>query len=152
MGLSTVLGRLYQQHCPDFVLRDDLENALATESRQITNKIIRLLDEASDWIACRRVSLKLGNVIIEYMVRKCIRTLTEGACGPVRCIPIIDRAGQVSGADKFVERNTEAVEANREIQYPTQRKISLKSKWRGSNAGWSSRVRGRDAARLDPQR
>src|SRR6266705_354024 len=110
MGLSTVLGRLYQQHCPYFVLRDDLENALAAESRQITNKIIRLLDEASDWIACRGVSLKLGNVIVEYMVREYIRNVTEGAAGLVRYIPIIGRAGQTARPDKFVKTGLQGIE------------------------------------------
>ena len=47
-------GRLYQQHRPDFVLRDDLENAITADSPPITEKIIRLLDEAKGGMAGNR--------------------------------------------------------------------------------------------------
>jgi hypothetical protein len=58
-------GRLYQQHRPDYVLRDDLENAITSESPPMTEKFIRLLDEAKGGMAAHGASLTLGNFIIE---------------------------------------------------------------------------------------
>jgi hypothetical protein len=54
-------GRLYQQFRPDFILRDDLENAITAESPAVTEKIIRLLDEARGGMAAHGASLTLGN-------------------------------------------------------------------------------------------
>jgi hypothetical protein len=64
-ALTPMRGRLYQQHRPDFVLRDDLENAITAESPAITEKIIRLLDEAKGGMAPHGASLTVGNFIIE---------------------------------------------------------------------------------------
>ena len=64
-ALTPMRGRLYQQYRPDFVLRDDLENAITAESPAVTEKIIRLLDEAKGGMAGHGAALTLGNFIIE---------------------------------------------------------------------------------------
>jgi hypothetical protein len=60
--------RLYQQHRPDFILRDDLENAITAQPPAITKKIIRLLDEAKGGMAGHRASLTVRKFIIEHGV------------------------------------------------------------------------------------
>jgi len=64
-ALTPMRGRLYQHHRPDFVLRDDLENAITAESPAITERIIKLLDEAKGGIAGHGISLTFGNYISE---------------------------------------------------------------------------------------
>ena len=128
-------GRLYQQHRPDFILRNDLENAITADSPVITEKIIRILDEAKGGIAGHGVSLTLGNFIIENGVMGYVRKAVDGSGGRLRFIPIIDRQGQLSWPDKYVKTDAEAVAANRDIVDPSERKISLESKRRELNAG-----------------
>jgi len=53
-------GRLYQEHRPDFVLRDDLENAITADSPAVTEKIIRLLDEAKGGMAATALRSRLA--------------------------------------------------------------------------------------------
>ena len=80
-ALTPMRGRLYQQHRPDFILRDDLENAITADSPVITEKIIRLLDEAKGGIAGHGVSLTLGNFIIENGVMGYVRKAVDGSGG-----------------------------------------------------------------------
>src|SRR5205814_2109486 len=134
-ALTPMRGRLYQNHRPEFVLRDDLENAITAESPAITEKIVKLLDEAKGGMASHGASLNLGNYIIENGVMGYIRKATEGAGGRVRFVPVVDKAGNVSWPDKYVKTDLEAVEANKDIPDPSRRKISLESKKRELNAG-----------------
>jgi hypothetical protein len=60
--LTPMRGRLYQQYRPDFVLRDDLENAITAESPVVTEKIVKLLDEARGGMAAHGAVLTLGNL------------------------------------------------------------------------------------------
>ena len=85
--------RLYQQHRPNPVIRDDLENAITAE------KIIRLLDEAWGGCAGHGLFLILENYILE-------NGIMEG-----RSIPVTDHSGAAWPA-KFVETDAEAVEVN----------------------------------------
>jgi hypothetical protein len=128
-------GRLYQQYRPDFILRDDLENAITAESPAITEKIVKLFDEARGGMAAHGASLTLGNFIIENGVMGYIRASVVGAGGIVRFIPIVDKAGGISWPAKFVKTDAEAVEANLHIEDPAKRVISLESKRRELNAG-----------------
>jgi hypothetical protein len=130
-----VLGRLYQQYRPDFILRDDLENAITAESPAITEKFVKLLDEARGGMPAYGASLMLGNFIIENGVIGYIRASVLGAGGVVRFIPIADGGGAISRPAKFVKTDAEAVEANRNIEDPAKRKIFLESKRRELNAG-----------------
>jgi hypothetical protein len=134
-ALTPMRGRLYQQHRPDFILRDDLENAITADSPAITEKIIRLLDEAKGGIAGHGASLTLGNFIIENGVMGYVRKAVDGSGGRLRFIPIVDRKGQLSWPDKYVKTDSEAVVANKSILDPSKRKISLESKRRELNAG-----------------
>lgn len=134
-ALTPMRGRLYQQYRPDFILRDDLENAITAESPAVTEKIIRLLDEAKGGIAGHGVSLTIGNFIIETGVMGYIRKAVDGSGGRVRFIPIIDRSGQATWPDKYVKTDLDAVTANANITEPSKRKISLESKRRELNAG-----------------
>jgi len=127
-------GRLYQQHRPDFVLRDDLENAITAKSAAITEKIVRLLAEAKGW-ATQGASLAVGNFIPENGTMADIRRAAEGAQGRMRFIPVVDRFGAISWFAKFVKTDAEAVEINQNIADPTKRAISLQSTWRELNAG-----------------
>ena len=56
-ALTPMGGRLYQQYRPDFVLRDDLENAITAESPSSPRKIIRVLDEAKGGMVAYGASL-----------------------------------------------------------------------------------------------
>ena len=133
--LTPMRGRLYQQHRSDFVLRDDLENAITADSPAITEKIIRLFDEAKGGIASHGTSLTMGNFIIESGVMGYVRKAVDGSGGRVRFIPIVDRQGVLSWPDKNVKIDNEAVVVNRNIADPGKRKISLESKKRELNAG-----------------
>lgn len=134
-ALTPMRGRLFQNHRPDFVLRDDLENAITAESPAVTEKIVRLLDEAKGGMAGHGASLTVGNFIIENGVMGYIRRSVDGAGGRVRFIPIVDRAGVISWPAKYVKTDAEALEANLAISDPTRRKISLEAKKRELNAG-----------------
>jgi hypothetical protein len=134
-ALTPMRGRLYQQHRPDFILRDDSENAITAESPAITEKIIRLLDEAKGGMAGHGASLTLGNFIIENRVMGYVRKAVDGSGGRVRFIPVIDRRGVLAWPNKYVKTDVEAVVANESIGDPSKRKISLESKRRELNAG-----------------
>lgn len=134
-ALTPMRGRLFQNHRPDFVLRDDLENAITAESPAITEKIVRLLDEAKGGMAGHGASLTVGNYIVENGVMGYIRRSVEAAGGKVRFIPIVDTDGGISWPEKYVKTDAEALEANQGISDPTRRKISLESKKRELNAG-----------------
>jgi hypothetical protein len=134
-ALTPMRGRLYQQHRPDFIIRDDLENAITSDSPAIIEKIIRLLDEAKGGIAGHGASLTVGNFILESGVMGYVRKAVDGSGGRVRFIPIIDRQGQLSWPDKYVKTDAEGIAANRDIGDPSKRKISLESKRRELNAG-----------------
>jgi hypothetical protein len=79
-ALTPMHGRFYQQYRPDFIFRDDLENAITADSPPITEKIIRPLDEAKGGIAGHGVSLTIGNFIIETGVSAKPWTVREDAC------------------------------------------------------------------------
>lgn len=128
-------GRLYQQHRPDFILRDDLETAITAESPPITEKTVRLLDEAKGGMAGHGASLTLGNFIIENGVMGYIRKAVDGSGGRVRLIPVVDRHGVLAWPDKYVKPDAEAVVANLNIADPSKRKISLEAERRELNAG-----------------
>jgi|GEM_PF-1055878 len=134
-ALTPMRGRLFKHHRPDFVLRDDLENAITAESPAVTEKIVRLLDEAKGGMAGHGASLTVGNLIIENGTMGYIRKSVEGAGGRVRFIPVVDRSGVISWPEKYVRTDSEALEANRTISDPARRKISLESKKRELNAG-----------------
>lgn len=134
-ALTPMRGRLYQQHRPDFILRDDLENAITADSPAITEKIIRLLDEAKGGMAGHGASLTLGNFILEAGVMGYVRKAVDGSGGRVRFIPIVDRQGALSWPDKYVKSDPEAAALNADIADPSKRKISLESKRRELNGG-----------------
>jgi len=133
-ALTPMRGRLYQQFRPDFVLRDDLENAITAESPAVTEKIIRLLDEAKGGMAGHGASLTLGNYIKEEGVIGYVRRSVSASGGTVRFIPVASKDG-VSWPDKYVLTDAEALKANASISDPTRRKISLESKKRELNSG-----------------
>ena len=134
-ALTPTRGRPYQQYRPDFVLRDDLENAITADSPVVTEQIIRLLDEAKGGMAGHGASLTLGNFIIELGVKGYIRKSVDGSGGRVRFIPVLSSEGVISWSDKYVKTDAESVEANRNVADPTKRKISLESKRRELNSG-----------------
>src|SRR5262249_756752 len=45
-ALTSTRGRIYQNHRPDFILRDDIENEITAASPPTTEKIITILDGA----------------------------------------------------------------------------------------------------------
>lgn len=134
-ALTPMRGRLFKNHRPDFVLRDDLENAITAESPAVTEKIVKLLDEARGGMAAHGAALTVGNFIIENGTMGYIKRSVEGAGGRVRFIPVVDKQGTVSWPSKYVKTDAEAVEANKTINDPTRRKISLEAKKRELNAG-----------------
>ena len=133
--LTAMRGWLYQQHRPDFVLRDDLENAITADFPAITEKIVRLFNVAKSGIARHGTSRTMGNFIVESGIMGDVRKAVDGSGGRVRFIPIVDRQGVLSWPDKYVKIDDETVAANRNIADPGKRKISLESKKRELNAG-----------------
>ncbi len=134
-ALTPMRGRLYQQYRPDFVLRDDLENAITAASPAVTEKIISLIDEAKGGMATHGAALNLGNLVIEEGVVGYLRRSVEGAGGRVRFIPVVARDGTISWPDKYVKTDAEAAVINKDIPDPARRKVSLESKKREMNAG-----------------
>jgi hypothetical protein len=134
-ALTPMRGRLYQHYRPDFVLRDDLENAITADSPAVTEKIIKLLDEAKGGMAAHGASLTVGNFIIEEGTMGYIRKSVSRSGGRVRFIPIVYPNGEISWPDKYVKTDAEAAEANSGISDPIRRKVSLESKKRELNAG-----------------
>lgn len=134
-ALTPMRGRLYQHYRPDFVLRDDLENAITAESPAITEKIIKLLDEAKGGMAAHGASVTLGNYIIEDGVMGYIKRSVSASGGRVRFIPIVGADKKPTWPQKYVLTDAEAVEANKDITDPTKRMISLESKKRELNSG-----------------
>ena len=128
-------GWLYQHHRSDFILRDDLENAITTDSPAITEKIIRLLDEAKGGIAGHGSSLTVGTFILENGVMGYVRKAVDGSGGRVRFITIVDRQGELSWPDKYVKTDADTVLVNDAISDPSKRKISLEAKRRELNGG-----------------
>ena len=90
-ALTPMRGRLYQQYRPNFIFRDDLENAITTKSPPINEKIVRLLDETKGGIAGHGASLTCGNFIIENRVMGYIHKAVDGSGGRVRFVPVADR-------------------------------------------------------------
>lgn len=136
-ALTPMRGRKVGTDRPDFVLRDDLENAITVESPAVTEKIIRVLNEAKSGMPDYAAALTLGNYIIEEGVVGYVMKLVGGAGGPVRFIPIVDKTGNLAWPDKYVKTDKEAVAANASITDPSKRKVSLESKKRELNAGGS---------------
>jgi hypothetical protein len=134
-AMTPMRGRLYQQHRPDFILRDDFENAVTADSPAITEKIIRLLDEAKGAMAGHGVSLTLGNFILEAGVMGYVRKAVDGSGGRARFIPVVNRQGELAWPDKYVKTDADAAVFNHDIADPGKRKISLESKRRELNAG-----------------
>jgi hypothetical protein len=134
-AMTPMRGRLYQQHRPDFILRDDFENAVTADSPAITEKIIRLLDEAKGGMAGYGVSLTLGNFILEAGVMGYVRKAVDGSGGRARFIPVVNRQGELAWPDKYVKTDADAAVFNHDIADPGKRKISLESKRRELNAG-----------------
>lgn len=134
-ALTPMRGRLYQQHRPDFILRDDLENAITADSPAVTEKIIRLLDEAKGGMAGHGVSLTLGNLILEAGVMGYVRKAVNGSGGRARFIPVVNRQGEPAWPDKYVKTDADAAVFNNDIPDPSKRKISLEGKRRELNAG-----------------
>jgi hypothetical protein len=91
-ALTLMRGRLYQQYRPDFVLREDLENAITAESPAITEKIVRLLDEAKGGLAAHGASLTVGNFISENGAMAYSQRAAEGAQGRVRFVMVVSRS------------------------------------------------------------
>jgi hypothetical protein len=133
-AMTPVRGRKFGNKRPDFILRDDLENAITVRSPVTTEKLIEVLDEGKGGKAQYASELTLGNYIIENGVVGYIMQSVEGAGGRVRFIPVVDKQGVLSWPDRHVKTDAEAVEANRAISDPTRRKISLESKKREMNA------------------
>lgn len=133
-ALTPMRGRLFQNYRPDFVLRDDLENAITAQSPAITEKIVSLIDEAKGGMAGHGASLTVGNYILEEGVMGYVKRSVEGGGGRVRFVPIVDRQGVISWPEKYVKSDIEAAAANQAISDPTRRKISLESKRRELNA------------------
>jgi hypothetical protein len=134
----TPMRRLYQQHRPDFILRDDLENAITADSPVITEKLIRSLDETKGGIAGQGVSLTLGNYVIETSFMGYVRKAVDGSGGRSRFISIVSRDGELAWLDKYVKTDREALVANKDIIDPSKRKISLESKRGELDAGGRS--------------
>lgn len=134
-ALTPMRGRLFQNNRPDFILRDDLENAITAESPAITEKIVKLMDEAKGGMAGHGASLTLGNYILEEGVMGYVKTSVEGSGGRVRFVPVVDKAGEPTWPDKFVRTDAEAFAVNKEITDPARRKISLESRKRELNSG-----------------
>lgn len=128
-------GRLFKHYRPDLVIRDDLENAITAASPAITEKIIKLLDEAKGGMAAHGASLTLGNYIIEEGVMGYIKRAVSASGGRVRFIPMIGADKQPTWPQKYVLTDEEAVRVNKEVSDPTKRKISIESKKRELNAG-----------------
>src|SRR5947209_3787606 len=99
-ALTPMRGRKVGTERPDFVLRDDLENAITVQSPAVTEKIIRVLNEAKSGMPDYASALTLGNYIIEEGVVGYIMKLVAGAGGPVRFIPVVDKQGNISWPDK----------------------------------------------------
>jgi hypothetical protein len=133
----TPMRRLYQQHRPDFILRDDLENAITADSPVTTEKLIRSLNETKGGIAGQGVSLTLGNYVIETRVMGYVRKAVDGSGGLSSFISIVSRQGELARPDKYVKTDSEALVANKDIIDPSKRKISLESKRREFNPGGS---------------
>jgi hypothetical protein len=85
-ALTPMRGRLYQQYRPDFVLRDDLENAITAESPAVTEEIIRLSRRSEGGMAAHGASLTLGNFIIEEGAMGYIRRSNSDACASFRSL------------------------------------------------------------------
>jgi hypothetical protein len=134
-ALTPVRGGLYQQHRPDFIVRDDLEIAVTADSPPIAEKIIRILDEAKGSVARYRASLTLGNFGIENGVMRYVRETVDSSGGRVCFIPAADREGQLSWPDKYIKTDSEAVAVNKNVLDPSKRKMSLESKRRELPAG-----------------
>ncbi|EAQ33668.1 hypothetical protein NB311A_09891 [Nitrobacter sp. Nb-311A] len=135
MALTPMRGRLYQEHRPDLILRYDLENAVTADSPALTEKIIRLLDEAKGGMAGHGVSLTLGNLILEAGVMGYVRKAVNGSGGRGRFIPVVNRQGDPAWPDKYVKTDADAAAVNADIADPGKRKISLEGKRRELNAG-----------------
>jgi hypothetical protein len=130
-------GRLYKQYRPYFVLRDDLENANTAKSPAISEKIIRLLDEAKGGLSAHGAPFTVGNFIGENGVMAYISNSVtgQGIAGRGRFIPIVNESGEMSWPPKFVKTDAETLEAKRTINDPTHRLIFLESERRELNAG-----------------
>jgi len=111
-ALTPMRRRLDQQFRPDFILRDDFENAITSGPPVGAEKIIRLLDEAKDGVAAHRCSLTIGNFIIENGVMGYVRKSVDGSWGRVRFILVINWQGQLSWPDKYVKTDADPVATN----------------------------------------
>lgn len=134
-ALTSTRGRLFQNHRPDFILRDDIETETTVISPAVTEKIISILDGAKGGLAGHGVILSLGNYLSESGVIGYLMKAARTARGTVRFIPVVDTQGVLAWPEKFAATDAEAVAANRGIPDPARRKISLESKKRELNAG-----------------
>lgn len=129
-ALQPVRGRKHGTLRPDFILRDDLENAITASSPQVTQKIIRMLNEAKSGMATHGVELNLGNYIVEegvvsYIMKSVDRT---------RFIPVVNKKGEIAWPDKYVKTDAELLAVNKDLP-KEKHKVSLEAKKRELNAG-----------------
>jgi hypothetical protein len=64
-----------------------------------------------------------------------VRKAVNGSGGQSRFIPVVSREGELPWPDKYIETDSKALLANKDIVDPSKRKISLKRKRRKLNAG-----------------
>lgn len=134
-ALKPVRGRKFGNRRPDFILRDDLENAITVRSPVMTEKLIEVMNEGKGGKAQYSSELILGNYIIENGVVGYIMKQVEGSGGPVRFIPAYDKQKRLAWPERHVLTDAEAVEANKGISDPRRHKVSLETKKRELNAG-----------------
>lgn len=134
-ALTSTRGRLYGDRRPDFILRDDIENEITILSPVTTEKVISVLDSSRAGKSGFGAELTLGNYLIEEGTIAYIRRSVIESGGRVRFIPVKDKHGVISWPQKYVHTDIEAMEANRDQNDPSRRKISLQAKQRELNSG-----------------
>ena len=132
-------GRVFGEDAtrPDLFIFDDVETNKTKDSYPVTHKIKSHINEARSGLGVNGSIITLGNYITEdgviaYVLKSCENNPKAIA----RNIPAVDpKTNKIAWPGKYVHTNAEAIDANKNIDNPLKRKVSLEAKKETLNAG-----------------
>jgi hypothetical protein len=133
MALIPIGRQLHQQQCPDSALRDDLQIATPLPSREITERILRLLDKGKGGMSAPGCSMSVATFIIPSGMIDYGGEAVERSRDRVWLIPIVNRGGTIAWPVRFLKTNAEASKTNCGISQPAPRCIPEGNKRRERN-------------------
>jgi len=112
MALIPIGRQLHQQQYPDSALRDDLQIATPLPSREITERILHLLDKGKGGMSALGCSISVATFIIPSGIIDYRGEAVERSRDRVWLIPIVNRGGTIAWPVRFLKTNAEGSKTN----------------------------------------